>query len=272
MDTLKALLELFPSRAPYLFMLLGVAAVLAAIIPFRVDRAGWTVRNPTTKGARLSLLAVGLLILATSIYAVTRVDDTELARLSKKRVSSYFSYATISGTEADCLAGRCRLAFRDSALVLAPKGQDVSYEGRVKTSGKIVAFSTSPRADILNPEQYPSNPTYVEFRIRPASAEDRQLEAKGEAVIERAFSAKSGKVGPHLPYFTEYAVFVLDLRSLGFKIEAQVEPKVETRRSDGSLVSGYVNPRLNVFEDGRVFVLAATNVAAGSSLYVSWGQ
>lgn len=37
MDTLKALLELFPSRAPYLFMLLGVAAVLAAIIPFRID-------------------------------------------------------------------------------------------------------------------------------------------------------------------------------------------------------------------------------------------
>ena len=112
----------------------------------------------------------------------------------------------------------------------------------------------------------------MEFRIRPASPEDRQLEAKGEAVIERAFSATNGKVGPHLPYFTEYAVFVLDLRSLGFKIQSQVEPKIETRRSDGSLVSGYINPRLNVFEEGRVFVITATNVAAGSSLYVSWGQ
>jgi hypothetical protein len=253
-------------------MLLGVVAVLAAIIPFRIDRDGWTLRNPTTKGARAGLFTVGLLILATSVYAVTQVDDAELARLSKKRVSSYFSYVTITGTETDCLAGRCRLAFRDSALILAPKGQDVSYEGRVKTSGKIVSFNTSPRADILNAEQYPANPTYVEFRIRPASPDDRLLEAKGEAVIERSFSATNGKVGPHLPYFTEYAVFVLDLRSLGFKIQSQVEPKIETRRSDGSLVSGYVNPRLNVFENGRVFVITATNVAAGSSLYVSWGQ
>lgn len=272
MDTLKALLELFPSRAPYLFILLGVVAVLASIVPFRVDKAGWSLRNPRGRGDRVGLFSVGILVLAASIYAVTRTDDAELARLSKKRVSSYFSYVTISGTESDCLAGRCRLAFRDSALVLAPKGQDVSYEGRVKTSGKIVAFSTSPRADILNPEQYPANPTYVEFRIRPASPEDRQLEAKGEVVVERTRSATNGKVGPHLPYFTEYAVFVLDLKPLGFKIQAQVEPKIETRRSDGSLVSGYINPRLNVFEDGRVFVVTATNVAPGSSLYVLWGS
>jgi hypothetical protein len=272
MDTLKALLELFPSRAPYIFMLFGIVVVVTAIVPFRIDKAGWTVRNPTTKGARLSLFAIGILILATSVFTVIRVDDAELSRLGQKRVSSYFSYVTISGTEADCLAGRCRLAFRDSALVLAPKGQDVSYEGRVKTSGKIVSFSTSPRADILNPEQYPANPTYLEFRIRPASPEDRQLEAKGEAVIEREFSPTNGKVGPHLPYSTEYAVFVLDLRALGFKIQSQVEPKIETRRSDGSLVSGYINPRLSIFEDGRIFVITATNVAAGSSLYVSWGQ
>jgi hypothetical protein len=271
METLKALLELFPSRAPYLFILLGVATLLAAIVPFRIEKAGWALRNPSSRGARAALLAVGLCILAASLYAATRVDDAELSRLAKKRVSSYFSYVTISGTEADCVAGRCRLVFRDSALILAPKGEDASYEGRVKTSGRIVAFSTSPRADILNPEQYPANPTYVEFRIRAASPDDRQLEAKGEAVIERAFSPTSGKVGPHLPYFTEYAVFVLDLRSLGFKIQSQVEPKIETRRSDGSLISGYVNPRLNVFEDGKVFVVTATNVAAGSSLYVSWG-
>lgn len=272
MDTLKALLELFPSRAPYLFMLLGVVVVLAGVIPFRIDKAGWTVRNPTTARARGLLLAIGLSILAASIYAVIKVDDAEIARLAKKRVSSYFSYATISGTEADCNAGKCRLSFRDSAFVLAPKGEDVSYEGRAKTAGRIVSFSTTPRADILNPEQYPSNPTYVEFRIRPASPDDRQLQAQGEVVIENTFSATKGKVGPHLPYFTEYAVFVLDLRALDFKLQAQVEPKIETRRHDGSLVSGYVTPRMNVFENGKVFVITAANVAAGSSVYVSWGQ
>lgn len=272
METLKALLELLPSRLPYIFILFGIVAVIAALVPFRIDKAGWTIRNPSTGAARFGLLSIGAVTAGGSLYAVTQVDDTEIARLSKKRISSFFSYVTISGTEADCAAGRCRLAFRNSVLVVAPKGQDVSYEDRVKTSGRIVEFNTSPRADILNPEQFPGNPTYVEYRIRPSSPEDRQLEAKGEAVIERAFSAKSGKVGPHLPYFTEYAVFVLDTNSLGFKIESQIEPKIETRRQDGSLVSGYVNPRLNVFEDGRVFVITARNLAAGSSLYVTWGK
>jgi hypothetical protein len=184
METLKALLELFPSRAPYLFILVGVAVLLLSIVPFHIEKAGWTFRNPTNMSARAILFAVGLFILGVSGYAVSRVDDAELSRLAKKHVSSYFSYVTISGTEADCAAGRCRLTFRDSALVLAPKGQDASYEGRVKTSGKIVAFNTSPRADILNPEQYLANSTYVEFRIRPASPDDRQLEVKGETVIE----------------------------------------------------------------------------------------
>lgn len=272
MDTLKALLELFPSRAPYLLMLVGLAAMLAGLVPFRIDKGGWAIRNPTTKASRALLLGIGLAIFAGSVFAVIKVDDAELARLAKKRVSSYFSYATISGTESDCAAGKCRLSFRDSAFVLAPKGQDASYEGRVKTAGRIVSFSTTPRADILNPEQYPANPTYVEFRIRPANAADRELQAQGEAVIENTFSATKGKVGPHLPYFTEYAVFVLDLRALNFKIQAQVEPKIETRRQDGSLVSGYVVPRMNVFENGKVFVVTATNMDAGSSLYVSWGQ
>ena len=272
MDTLKALLELFPSRAPYLFMLVGVAALLAGVVPFKIDKGGWTVRNPTTRAARSLLLAIGLAILAGSVYAVLKIDELELARLSKKRVTSYFSYATISGNETDCTAGKCRLAFRDSAFIVAPNGQDVSYESRVKTAGKIVSFNTTPRADILNPEQYPANPTYLEFRIRSASPSDRHLQAQGEAVIENSFSATKGKVGPHLPYFTEYAVFVLDLRALDFKLQAQVEPKIETRRQDGSLVSGYITPRLNVFENGKVFVVTATNVDAGSSLYVSWGQ
>lgn len=272
MDTLKALLELFPSRAPYLFMLVGVAAILAGVVPFKIDKGGWTIRNPTTKAARSLLLVVGLLIAAGSLYAVIRIDDAEIARLSKKRITSHFSYATISGTEADCSAGKCRLSFRNSAFVVAPQGQDVSYEDRVKTAGRILSFSTTPRADILNPEQYPGNPTYVEFRIRPASPDDRHLQAQGEAVIENTFSASKGKVGPHFPYFTEYAVFVLDLRALDFKLQAQVEPKIETRRKDGSLVSGYIVPRMSVFEGGKVFVLTATDVAAGSSLYVSWGQ
>ena len=272
MEIIKALLELLPTRAPYLFMMLGVVIILAGLIPFNFESGGWRIQNPRTLSSRLVLTALGLVVVVASFYAAARSDDAEIARISKKRVASYFSYITITGTESDCMVGKCILSFRDSALVLAPKGKDVSYEGRAKTSGRIISFETIPRATILNPEQYPGNPTYLEFKIPPAASGDRQLRAQGEIVIEAKFSAVKGKVGPHLPYLTDYVVVVFDMRALTFKIQAQVEPKLEIKREDGSQVSGYDVPRLNVFEDGKVFVLTAKDVEANSSVYISWGK
>ena len=272
MEILKALLELFPTRAPYLFVMLGVVIVLAGILPFNFEKGGWKIQNPRTWSSRLILSLLGSIIVGASMYAAAKTDDAEISRISKKRIASYFSYITITGTESDCSAGKCILSFRDSALVLAPKGKDVSYEGRAKTGGRIISFETIPRATILNPEQYPGNPTYLEFRIPPASSGDRQLRAQGEIVIETKFSALKGKVGPHLPYLTDYVVVVIDMRALNFKIQAQVEPKLEIKREDGSQVSGYDVPRLNVFEDGKVFVLTAKDVEANSSVYISWGK
>lgn len=272
METLKALLEIFPSRAPYLFMMFGAIVVLVGAVPFKVEKGGWKVQNPSTGGTRLLLIVFGLIVLGSSTYVASQTDEAEITKISRKRVASYFSYVTITGTEADCNIGKCVLSFRDSALVLAPKGKDVSYESRAKTGGRIVSFETIPRAIILNPEQYPANPTYLEFRIPPASNEARQLRAQGEIIIETKFSAARGKVGPYLPYYTDYVVVVVDMRALGFKIQAQVEPKLEIKRPDGSQVSGYDVPRLNVFEDGKVYVLTATDVPANSSVYISWGK
>ena len=253
-------------------MMFGAIVVLVGAIPFKVEKAGWKLQNPSTTGSRLFLIVFGISVLGASTYAATQTDRGEIEKLSKKRVASYFSYVTITGSESDCSAGKCILSFRDSAFVIAPKGKDVSYESRAKTGGRIISFETIPRAIILNPEQYPANSTYLEFRIPPAKSDATQLRAQGEIVIETKFSAGRGKVGPYLPYFTEHVVVVVDTRALGFKIQSQVEPKLEIKREDGSQVSGYDVPRLNVFEDGKVFVLTATDVQANSSVYISWGK
>ena len=194
METLKALLELLPTRAPYFALPVGLIFLAASLIPFRVEKGGWILRNPTAMGSRVSLAFVGVFVFGLGLFTATQADTAAIDRLATKRLASYFSYITISGTESDCEAGRCMLTFRDSTLVLAPKGQKASFEGRVKTGGRIISFGTIPRADILNPEQYPANPTLVEYRINPASSKDTQLQAQGEALIETKFSASKGKV------------------------------------------------------------------------------
>lgn len=272
MDILKALLELLSTRAPYFALPVGLLLMVASLVPFRFQRAGWVLRNPTAWTSRLALGLVGALVFALGLFGAFKVDSVAIEKLATKRLASYFSYITISGAESDCESGKCLLTFRDSTLVLAPKGTEASYEGRVKTGGRITSFSTIPRAEILNPEQFPANPTLAEFRIRPARSSDTQLQAQGEAVIETKFSAAAGKVGPHLPYSTDYVVVVVDMRAMQFSLRSQIVPKIETRREDGTQISGYVTPTMNVFEGGKVVVLTAREVAAGSSVYITWGQ
>lgn len=272
MDTLKALLEILPSRLPYVSFIIGLLFLTIGLLPFKIIRSGWEIKSPSTKVSRLITIVLGILLTCLSLYIIIIADDLELSRASKKRLAYYFSYVTLTGTESECRDGKCRILYHDSALVVSPYGKDCSYSGRIKSSGNILYFKSKPMHEILNPEQYPNNPAYLEFRIRPANQSDRKLMVQGEAAIETKLSANKGKIGPHLPYDADHVVFILDFRGLDFKIQKQIEPKIETKRDDSTLLSGYQDPRLSIFEDGNVFVLTASNVLAGSSVYLSWGQ
>lgn len=272
MQEVIAFFELFPSRVPYVLLLVAIILALIGLIPFRFAREGLHIQSPTKMSTKAILVIFGLLIFYGSIEWIITTDEIALAKLSKKHLTSLFAYVVIGGSEDECKANRCRISFHQSILLTSPKGQVARYEDRVKAGGRIISFNTIPMPVILNPEQYPANPTLVEYRINPASDDDRLLQAQGEAIIETAITANNGKVGPHIPYDTDSVTFILDLRTLKFKLSNILEPKIETKRSDGVLASGYRSPAMSVFENGQVIVLTAANVPADSSVYLKWGN
>ncbi|MGE3916816.1 MAG: hypothetical protein AB7F78_14085 [Hyphomicrobiaceae bacterium] len=254
-------------------------------VPFLSDgsiiETKWEEKRPTTP-YWLSLLSVMpirwflSLALCWLIYlsgadGLRRIWDAEVFIDRSKNIRYYSSHVVLSGTEEECRQTRCRISYHDTAFLSGPKGADLSYEGRAMTSGRIISMKTNPPHEIMNPNQWPDNPTVLMFRIPPASAGDRVLQIAGELQAEATFSAESGKVGPHFPYDTRYAVFLLDIRGLRFELK-NLEAQIEVRRDDGKLVAGYSSPKLTILEDGKLILATASNLVAGSSLYVKWGK
>jgi hypothetical protein len=216
-----------------------------------------------------TVLAVG--IFSGLSLAMQHYLNLDIDLYSQKTLKYYSSYVTLAGTSEECRRAKCRITYHDSAFLVGPRGAELSYEGRAMTSGRILSMRTSPPYEVMNPNQWPDNPTVLMFKISPASRKDRILQATGELLAEATFSSESGKVGPHLPYDARYVVFVLDLRGLGFELR-NLEPQIETRRYDGKLLAGYASPRMTLLENGKIVVVTASNLPAGSSVYVKWGQ
>lgn len=106
MELVKGLVEVLATRAPYLLLLLGLLSMAGAIIPFKFERGGWAIRNPNTRETRIALSLLGLAILGASGYLIWTSEQKLIQRLTEKRITSYFSYATISGSQSDI----CRIS------------------------------------------------------------------------------------------------------------------------------------------------------------------
>lgn len=217
----------------------------------------------------LVTIMCGLGIFAIHITTPLQVN---VAWRSFNTITRYSSTVTIVGSKDECQAGKCIITFRDAAFLVAGRNQDAIYEGRAKTSGRIISIKSEPPLEILNPNQYPGNPTYVQFRIQPSTDDKHVLQASGELIIEQKVTPQGGKIGPHFPYYTEYVVFTLDLRGLGFELKDPIEVKIESQTADGRLVSGYFFPRINYYEKGKVIMITARGLPAGSSIYAAWGR
>jgi Putative serine esterase (DUF676) len=217
--------------------------------------------------AMVLILAIMFVILGSIVpFQVSFAWD------ARKIIKNYSSTVTLSGSEADCDAGKCIIAFHESAFVVAPRGQEATYEGRAKTSGRIISIQSEPPLDILNPNQFPGNPTYVQFRIRPSTDDRQVLQASGELIIQQKVTASGGKIGPHFPYYAESVVFMIDLRNLAFDLKSPIEIKIESQSTDGRLLPGYFSPKINYYENGKFMVITARGMPAESSIYAVWGN
>ena len=261
-------------KLPYFLGVVGVLLLVAAVLKFSIQKAGVHVQSPNL-GGRVILGILGALLIgvAVGLYVVqAKKLDLGPRPPAPKFLSEYYSYISVAGSEADCRSAKCQVRYFDTATVKTTDGSEAKFVGRIKAKTQIIKLVTTPRYTILNPEQYPENPTLLEFAIPPLKKTDTVLQAHGEALIENEYTPERGKIGPFLPYYAENVVVVVDLRGLDFTLKSNLQARIEARRADGTSVSGHIEPKLRLFADGRVAVISAQNLPAQSSVLLFWGE
>jgi hypothetical protein len=85
----------------------------------------------------LRWIAIVLILAAVLVILGSIVPfQVSFAWDARKIIKHYSSTVTVSGSEADCGAGKCIIAFHESAFVVAPRGQEATYEGARKRPGE----------------------------------------------------------------------------------------------------------------------------------------
>lgn len=251
--------------------LIGVAIAVLPWLPFRVSIGGFTASQPKTMSAKVVLCAIGVVLIGVAaLLAHRQISRPEV--LTEPTITQYFSYVTLEGSLNECSSGKCLMNYYTSGTFETPPGIPARYVGRVKTGGAIRKFHSDPEHEVLNKEQYPNNPTLLDFAISPQKPTDTSLKIQAELVIENKITPEQGKVGFHLPYHTNNIVAMIDFRHLGFKVTQQFAARIESKLDNGALITGYVDPVLRTFSEGTVVVLQASDLEAGSSLLLTWGN
>lgn len=151
-------------------ILVGIASGALAWLRATIRIGQSTLSSPTTKGGRVGAASMGVAIATLGCFWV--LQPTAFGRSpwesasSGQRLRHYMAYVSVEGEQGSCAAGKCILRYYVSGLTEAASGH-VRYIDRIKTAGRIVSLNSKPRSTILNPEQWPANPTFLEYAIEP---------------------------------------------------------------------------------------------------------
>ena len=267
---MEHMLKFLTEQTGLALILLAVLLIAAAWITFSINLRWLTIRNPARRSGKIGLSIVGALVLLLGFYLTytSAVDGP----IWKPTVTEYLSYVSLHGDREMCEAGGCKLEFFISGEYRTPSFVEAKYIDRIKTSGRIEKFRSVPPYKILNPEQYPRNPTYLEFAIDPTRPSDRIIQGQAEVTIINKLTPEAGKVATHLPYDTRKASMIVDFRALKFQIMRQLSARIETVHTDGIQRTGVIDPVRRDFANGLVVSVSGKDIPAGSSLVLVWGE
>lgn len=192
-----------------------------------------------------------------------------------KRLNYYFAniiFENISGAEPG--EPNVRAYFHVTAEVETSKTEDLYYQDRVKSGGAVEYIKSIPNHTVLNPTQWPENPTYLEYRINPFKSGLTKFDVNGIGSLKIFLDKDKAKFGPHIPENTDFALMSVDFSRLkGFELPSDFSAQVEGRDASGSLQYGAGPAQVrNWYKVNKTVTVIARNLPKDSSLLLIWGD
>ncbi len=260
--------QIFVDLPRYVFLagiaatiVLGVWSIGVLYSPARLPAAR-PVRRVAHVCYAVSLIAIGVLLVPTR-SVISKMLDPE-----QDEIVYYTAYVSVEGDEETCAKGECALRYKVAGLFRAAAGKKARYVDRVKTNGRIESLVTVPAHVVLNPGQYPANPTYMEFAI---PAQSNTVEPRAELVLRKSMTPQVGKIGLHLPYRTKALSVMVDLTRLGFQPNGQISASTEVLRDDGVSDAGS-DLAFKSFQNGKFLITTARELPPRTSIVIKWGE
>jgi hypothetical protein len=266
----KDLLEYATRNLPGALILLGIIVAVFIWLPFKISGERFTLNPPRQLRYRLLVFVMGLLILASGVYLFTQ--GFKKSTLSQPTLRSYFTYISLEPMKKPTDSANCHITYHVALRFEVPEGEQAIYRDRIKSGGGGTNLISVPSYTVLNPNQWPGNPTLLEFSIQPKQIQDRSLDIEAVATLDTKVTLERAKIGPHLPYRTEYVVVIVDYSRMGFKTAPSlIRGEVETLEQGGVSQTGTLAPVTHSWQNGTV-TLVGRNLPAESHILLVWGN
>lgn len=261
---------------PIVLMLVGVTAILNWL-PFGRGVKWLTIIQPNRLRYRVLVCILGVFILASGVYVYK-------STVSEPTLRSYFAYITLTPIEKpagsvnpaaspDPKEPNCHVTYHVSIRFETSVGEQAVYVDRVKSGGGGTYLESTPIHDVLYPIQWPANSTLLDFKIEEKQRPSRFLDIEAVALLDTRVTYELAKIGPHLPYYTDYVVVVVDYSRMKFPsapndIWAQIEFPGPGGINQTKAIDPVAHPKA---ADGTITVVGR-DLPANSNILIRWGQ
>jgi len=203
-------------------------------------------------------------------------DWVEFAKLKRNLTQGtimryYHVHLTVSGSKKDCINGKCKSAYYGSMRVDS-REKPMRITDTYSSGTGIISLDynrpwveLSPRPPYGKPDKPKgglSNPSVT------AHEDDDSLFLNGEVIFLTKLTAAVGGVGLHIPYFTEYVTFTVDMSQLGLIPQSELRARLRFGREEVH----YDLLETHQYGNKKVWVISAYNVPPNSNIEFSWGD
>lgn len=202
---------------------------------------------------------------------LTQKDKVDVLQESHTITQTTIEYETVNikvkGTFEECENSTATVTYLVSSVVDSPeKEKPVKYIDEVIVAqipnSKIVSHKFTPKATVLNKDQFKRNPTFLRFEIINPDAKSK-LFGTGEIVVNQQLAKKQGGIGLRIPYDAQYLIVNIDISEAPFIRDYNWEAKLKNRNETKTLEP-------IVHESSMTYTFKLEDTKANSEIAFEW--